>query len=118
MKTFLPLALLVLLAGCGRSSNLFPIGPQSYRIIVTPSTWGDNLKVNAKVQERAFREAHDFCQREGKVMVPAGSQIIPGNTALNTPQFELTFFALDPDDPRTKQPTALTPGPDIRIRVE
>jgi len=108
---------LVFLAGCGRSSTLFPIGPQSYRIIVTPSTWGDNLKVNAKVQERAFREAHDFCQREGKVMVPAGSQVIPGATIMTT-LFELTFYALDPDDPRAKHPTALTPGPDIRIRVE
>jgi len=98
------LVCVLFLAGCATSSGVFPSGKDTYTVVVDGDT------TMGRLAKQAYQEANAFCESRGKVMQPISTRSGPYQG------FQLTFRALDPDDPEYRRPV-LEPVPDARIEV-
>ena len=97
----------VILTGC--STGVVPAGPQTFMISVTE---GPGLTNGGAAKARTYREASQWCDKRGLVMVPIASNTHPTQVFGRYAGSELTFRALKPGDPEIKRPNLLTPQQD------
>jgi len=100
---------LLLLTGC--ASGIVPIGPDTYMMSDTGAwSWssGGNLKAGI------YKEAYEFCLKEGKVMMPVNTNQTNANFS-NFAHAEVQFRCLDKGDPELRRPT-MEKTPDIVIQ--
>ena len=76
----------VILPGC--STGVVPAGPQTYMISVTE---GPGLTNGGAAKARTYREATQWCDKRGLVMVPIASDTHPTQVFGRYAGSELTF---------------------------
>ena len=97
------------LAGCVSSSGVFRAGKDTYKVV----TQGEAKKPD--LVQQAYYEANQYCEEHGKVLQPISTTY--GKLPRRQPSFELTFRALEPDDPRYRPPQ-MEKVPDAKVEVE
>lgn len=101
------LAIALFAVGCASTTGVVPLGPKTYSI--TEKRWNVVSRSHDTLKIDAYRKATEFCQAEGKTMVPC-------STDSTTHRFELIFWALNPDDPRAQDPVPYTKPPTVNVR--
>ncbi|NQT70634.1 MAG: hypothetical protein HQ552_13785 [Desulfobacteraceae bacterium] len=98
--------------GCAAtSSGVFPIGKNSYTVVVS----GSNN--NGILIKQAYKEANSFCEEKGKVLQPVATTFQPFVPYGPPASFELRFQVLNPDDPQYRPPI-FESVPDTKIEVK
>ena len=93
----------VVIFGCVSSSDVFPTGRDTYTVIIS-SNEGETTNMG-DLARRAYKEANDFCQAQGKMLQPIATTAKPFVPGGSKPYYELRFRALNPDDPEYRRPT-------------
>jgi hypothetical protein len=112
-KTTAALALL-LLASCAQGTGILPAGPDTYTVTEHRAPILGGV---ITAQQVTMTEANDFCENQGKKLLPlntnesgiGASQATWGNTT-----FSMTFRCLEPGDRELKRPN-FQPAPNIVI---
>ena len=113
--TVILLASVLFLYGCVSisSSGVFASGKDTYTVTSTgEGAIRGRVPSMGALMRQAYEEANAFCQARGKVMQPVGTVKHPYGA-----YFELTFRALDPDDPEYQRPILET-VPDAKIELQ
>lgn len=105
------LLLAVLLAGCANAP--VPTGPDSYMLSAKSLALGASV---GDAKANAFRDANDFCAKQGKSLVIQSGQDHPGGFG-RPPEAEVNFMCLDKGDRDLRRPN-LTPTPNAVIEVK
>ena len=84
------------------SSGVVPTGQNSY--MITRTRWG--FLGPEVVKAAALKEAGDYCQSHGKVLLVTKTVEISVKFG-SRPAAEVYFKALDPNDPQLKNPPAI-----------
>ena len=112
-------SLCLVVAGCGRTVQVYQVGPSTYKAVVKPSTWGDNNEIGPEHEALALKAATDFCEQQNKVMIPVQTEAVKGKYLMTSrDRYELLFWALPPEDPRARQPIAPRHPSDININLD
>jgi hypothetical protein len=105
-------ACVLTLAGCASSSGVFQSGKDTYTVVVSQrGSWASM----GDLTKQAYAEANGFCEARGKAMQPIATHA-HARALGSEGYFELTFRALDPNDPEYRRPTLET-VPDTTIEV-
>jgi len=91
-KWIAPAAFAAALAGCGSYSGVQPDGPDSYRIV---SEAGTGFVSSGKVQNRNYKEAADFCAKQGKVVETQRTESKQSRPLGGFPEASLYFKCVD-----------------------
>ena len=117
MKTLMGLSaclLVCVVSGCTASSGVINAGPDTYSVVIT----GNGYSTVGEVKAAAYKEANAFCQEQGKVLVPISTnETQPDHWTGTCASYDLTFRALDEDDPEVQRPT-LRAVPNVRVEVD
>lgn len=108
MKTW---PIVLLLTGC--ASGPVPTGPSSYMLSAKTLVLGGGVG-DAKMN--AFREAADFCAKQGKAFIPSSGSDRPGGFG-RPPEAEVHFLCLDKSDPRYVD-ASLRKEADVKVEVK
>ena len=101
--------ILPFLLGCS-SSGPVPMGKDTYMLSNTGAwSWSSGSALKGDL----FREANDFCQSQGKQLMPINTNSIDGGFS-NFAHAEVQFRCLANNDPELKRPN-LQPMPNVRI---
>ncbi len=111
MKTT-PLCILAIVAlsmsGCALNSGVVPLGGDRFMITRQAAT---GFSGSGRLKAKAIIQAEKFCASRGKTMkVVAITEAEPPYVLGNFPKAEIVFDALDPNDPRLRQATAVDPS--------
>lgn len=104
------IATIFAIVGCASTSNVLPIGPDTYRVIASR----DNFRGGAAgAQEAALQSAQQHCLSINKelVVTNTSSSITPPHHN----NFTVTFRCLNKGDPDLKRPN-LQKSPDVLIK--
>jgi hypothetical protein len=113
MKTYRT-AIALFLSGCAANSGVVPIGPDTYMVSRQAAT---GFSGSGNLKAEAFREAHQFCTTQNKVMqVVNTSEAQPPFVLGNFPKAEVQFMCLMPTDPEVNRPK-LRKDPDTVIEI-
>lgn len=112
MQKIVLVAGLVALGGCVTTSDITPIGKDSYMVGTT--AMGGMLS-HMEVKAASLKKASAFCQSMGKTMVinNMGSSGVRGWTPLES---EVTFLCVDDGDPANQRPN-LQKVPDTVVEI-
>lgn len=92
------LGLSLLLCGC--ASGPVPTGPDSYMVSAKSYALGASI---GDAKANAYREANDFCAKQGKSFMVQGGQD-RGSGFGRPPESEVRFMCLDRGDKDLKRP--------------
>jgi hypothetical protein len=108
-RRFLSVFCLVL-ALCGCSTGVVPMGRDTYMISRKGSGWATEGELKAK----CYRDADKFCTKRGLAMVPVSEKGKDGTPGFFPATCELVFRAVSPDDPENARPL-MQKVPDITV---
>ena len=103
--------LLMFASGCG-NPGIVEISPDTYMLIRRDygGIFGNPDQMNADV----VREAKEFAEKQGKVIIPLDTNTTPGGYG-RLASISYQFRVVDKDDPEVRR-THLIKGPDISIK--
>lgn len=104
------LAAALLLAACGGSTGVLPVGPDTYTISAAyrPMAGGGQA-----AQREVLTEGNTFCAQQGKTL--SFLQMGPTPVAFDQPiGYSATFRCLAPGDPELRRP-AIVPAPNVVV---
>jgi len=89
-----------ILAGCATSSGIVPTGPDSY-MVSRSAGWGSANASSVLADD--YREANEFCAKDGKKMETVHTQTSPMYFG-HRPEAQLDFMCLQPGDSQLRRP--------------
>ena len=101
---------ILILTAC--TSGVIPAGPRTY--IITKSVSAFSSGAAGKAQ--CYREASEWCEKRGLVMVPISSDAQSAENGRKMGGAELTFRALPPGDPEIKRGNIEAPTTTTRLQ--
>jgi hypothetical protein len=111
LNKLLPLLVVCLLTGC--MTGVTPAGPDTYMIAGAVT----GFESPGIVKARLYKQANEWCAKQGLVMVPVSSDATPYELGRRAGNVELFFRALKPGDPDIKRVNPEKPDTTQRIEV-
>lgn len=106
------LVCLPILAACAASGPV-PTGPDSYMLSAKSYALGASI---GDAKANAYREANEFCAKQGKSFMVQGGQDRGGSPG-RFPEAEVRFMCLDKGDRDLKRPD-MRPAPNTIVEVQ